>query len=112
MVALATVTIGQLRQRVTIQKLTRTPDGKGGFTEAYGVRAVVNAAVEPLTFKELTKGAGQSSDLQSGVTIRYRSDIAITDRILWGSRALQIQSYQDPTGARRFLRLVCWEKQA
>jgi SPP1 family predicted phage head-tail adaptor len=46
------------------------------------------------------------------VTIRYRSDVSVAQRIVWGSRTLEIGSIQDPDGRRRSLDLLCAEVQA
>lgn len=47
--------------------------------------------------------------LSTGITIWFRDDISVKQRIVIGSRTLQIESFQDPTGMRDELRLLCSE---
>lgn len=104
--------IGQLTKRVRIEKKVNTPDGAGGFTVTWAVRDVVWAAVEPISSREAIQAGAQSGTLLSAITIWYRADVTITDRLILGARTFQIQSYQDPTGNQVALRLLCIEVQA
>jgi SPP1 family predicted phage head-tail adaptor len=104
--------IGRLNQRVRLETPTLTPDGQGGHTATWGLLAVVWARVEPLTYRETLQATQVTAVLSTGVTIWYRSDIAANQRIRLRDRVLQIESYQDPTGLRDELRLLCSEVQA
>jgi SPP1 family predicted phage head-tail adaptor len=104
---------GLLRQRVTIQSMTAGTDGQGGTTKTFATLASsVPAAVLPLSGIENVAAGKQTSELRTKVTIRYRSDIGVAQRIVWGSRTLEIGSIQDPDGRRRSLDLLCAEVQA
>lgn len=106
------IVIGQLTKRIRIEKQVKTPDGHGGNTISWALRAVVWASIEPISYREALQAAAVTSALQSAITIWYRSDLAITDRIVLGSRIFQITSYQDPSGQQVQLRMVCTEAQA
>ncbi len=107
------ITIGQLTKRIRIEKQIKSDDSHGtNNAKAYQIRAVVWASIEPLSEREALQAASVTSALRSAITIWYRGDISITDRILLGSRTFQIESYQDPTGQQVQLRLVCVERQS
>ncbi len=115
-------TIGRLNQRATIQRAVQTPDGRGGFVAAWtplltstGAAATPYVLVEPLTAREAVYAAQLGTVLPSAVTLWWRSDLSVKDRILvprsagQPPRTLQIVAYQDPTGDRRELRILCSE---
>lgn len=104
--------VGQLSKRIRIEKQVKTVDAHGGNVITWALRAVVWASVEPLSYREALLATAVTSTLQSAITIWYRGDISITDRILLGLRTFQIQSYQDPTGSQVALRMVCIEAQS
>ena len=82
---------GQLREWVTIQALTTSPDGQGGFTEAWGdigTTPNVFARVQPLSGAERVAAMQIDARASHSVTVRYRSDITTAHRIKWGTRYL------------------------
>lgn len=103
--------IGRLNQRVRIEQSVQVPDGQGGHLQSWSLRAVVWALVEPLTARELLLAQQLTAVLNTAVTIWWRADIHVTDRILLGTRTLMISSYQDPTGEHDELRILCAEVQ-
>ena len=103
---------GEFRTRIRIEQQALTTDTHGARSVAWALRCVVSAVVEPLSYREAVQAAAVQTGLNTAVTIRYRSDIAITDRILIGSRTLQIQSIQDEDARQADLRLLCTEGQA
>lgn len=103
--------IGNLTQRIRIERLVRSADGQGGSALSYTLRAVVWAQMTPLSAREQIMASQMTAALTEVVRIWYRSDIAVTDRIVIGSRTLQITSVQDPTGTKDELRLLCMEVQ-
>ncbi len=104
--------IGRRNQLVTIQAIARTPDGQGGNAVTYSTRGQEWALVEPMTGAEAQMAAQMTATLTTGVTIPFRTDVSVQDRIVLGSRTLQVESVQDPTARREELRLLCAEVQA
>lgn len=103
--------LGRLNQRVRIEQAVTTTDGHGGQATTWAVRAVVWALVEPLTSREGIAAQQVTAVLSTAVTIWFRDDISVKDRICLRDRTLQVESYQDPTGRRDELRLLCSEVQ-
>jgi SPP1 family predicted phage head-tail adaptor len=81
---------GQLRDKVTIQKITYSQDSYGGVTEAWSTHAAVWARVEYLTGSELFKAQQVNAQVKGRIRIRRRSDIEANMRVLFGSVYLEI----------------------
>jgi SPP1 family predicted phage head-tail adaptor len=94
--------IGALRERITIQRKVATSDGQGGHPVTWAVRAVVSAALEALTGREAILAQQITATFTRAFVIRYRTDVSVTDRIVWAGRTLQIDSAVDPADDSRF----------
>lgn len=82
---------GDLRERVTIQAVTLTTDGQGGFTESWaniGTTPSVFARVRALSGRERTAAAQTDTQATHEVSIRYRADITSAHRLIWESKTL------------------------
>jgi SPP1 family predicted phage head-tail adaptor len=101
---------GQLRDRITIQRLGRASDGQGGgnLTPATIV-ANEPAQVLPVSGREALQASAVTAVMSSVVRLRYRSDVSVKHRVIFGARTLQVESVQDPDGRRRELQLFCSE---
>jgi SPP1 family predicted phage head-tail adaptor len=116
---------GRRNQLVTIEKLTEVSDGQGGQEPGYEELAREWSLIEPLSGTEAQIASQMSSVLTTGVTMPFREDISVKDRLTTGTvtditdtvtdrrslgtRFLEIESVQDPTGRREELRLLCSE---
>lgn len=83
----------RLRQRITIEEPTLTPGDGGSFSVTWDTLTECWAEVMPIS------GTGElveSEQLQMAerfrITLRYRTDIVSTMRVLYGERILQIRS--------------------
>ena len=88
------VEIGDLTQIVTLQSVTRTADGGGGVSEAWGTfaeDATVYAYVTPLRGSEGARDGGVNASGLWLFSIRNRSDVTEQDRILWNGEAYNIR---------------------
>lgn len=87
---------GDLNKRVTFERMTRVPDGGGGWTQAWGDPLTVWAQFSPERGRERIK-AGRVADAMAGV-LRIRSSTqsrALTpshrvtvDGMVWNVRAI------------------------
>lgn len=100
---------GNLRHRVTIQQLTRTDDGAGGYIETWTAVATVWADVYPLKGNERYEAQQVQANLSHRVTIRYRAGIVPSMRLQYGTRTLNIEAVIDPEERHRELVLMCSE---
>lgn len=94
---------GSLRERVTIERLDIADDGAGGQIETWVRRADVWAEVKPVKGREIVSGERIVGAETYLITIRYRSDIALSDRIVWRGKTLDIDSVQNRDMRRKYL---------
>lgn len=85
---------GAKDQQITLQRFTRTPDGGGGFTEAwanYATDAIPWANVKAKGGREgLTEGRTTATFVVV-FTIYNRADVTELDRIIWNGVAYNIR---------------------
>ena len=102
--------IGQLRERVEIQTLTRTPGLGGESAITWPTLATVWARVKPMSGNENIDAGQMASPFTHEVTIRHRSDVgAQTHRIIWRTREFNILSQANLDERREYLTLRCEE---
>jgi SPP1 family predicted phage head-tail adaptor len=85
---------GKLRHRVRLERLDPVEDSAGvaqdpttGEIEREWVLvATVWAAIEPLSAREFVQSGAGQSQVSARITLRYRSDLNATWRIVHGSR--------------------------
>lgn len=87
----------KLRERVTIQQRSVADDGYGGQTQSWTTLATVFAQIEPLynVFGERSVGDERTASASYRVTIRQRSDLDASMRILWKTHTLAIHSIHE-----------------
>lgn len=94
---------GKLRERVTIERPVRTPDGAGGADVTWEALATVWAEVVALGGTEAALGERMEARAPHRVTIRFRDDVTAEMRLAWRGGALAIRGLRDPDGRRRWL---------
>lgn len=93
---------GKMRERIDLQRASRTPDGQGGWTEGWATYATVHARVRPLSSRDQWVAMSTGSRTTHEVTVRTSTAEAYpdalsrpkaSDRVLWNGNVLR------PTGA-------------
>ena len=101
---------GELNCRITLLQEVKTEDGQGGYVTEYVSRGAVWGKITPLTAKTLDLYEQLQPELLHLITIRYRRDVAVTDRIQYGSRVFeQIGPPVDIEEKHAYIRLECRE---
>lgn len=101
---------GELSCRVTLQQEIKESDGQGGYAVVYTPRATVWAKITTVTAKTKDQYEELVPELIHRIIIRYRGDVAVKDRIQYGSRVFEQLGPPINEGERRaFLRLECRE---
>ncbi|CQR75065.1 Phage head-tail joining protein [Sporomusa ovata DSM 2662] len=101
---------GELNCRITLLKETKVPDEQGGFETTYTVRATVWAKLMTVTTKTIDQFEQLTPEILHRITIRYRSDVAVTDRVQYGDRIFeQIGPPINEEEKKAYLRLECRE---
>lgn len=101
---------GEMNCRITIQQETKVPDGQGGYGIVFVSRATVWAKIMAVTAKTTDQYEQLQPEILHRILIRYRRDVAVTDRIQYGSRLFeQIGPPIDLGEKHAYLRLECRE---
>ncbi len=102
---------GKLTQRVTVQYVAsqEVAEETGQRTDVFSDLCTVWAEVLGKGGSETRKGEQQVAQYTHKVTIRYRTDIDSSMRIIWGSRTLEIDNADDEDGRREDLVILCIE---
>lgn len=106
---------GKLQHRVTIQTCTETVAQSGARLQAWSTLATVWASVVPVSGSEPWNADQAQPNVTHTVTLRSGGDVTratITpkNRILYGSRVLNIVSIRDENEDGFMLTLNCMEK--
>jgi SPP1 family predicted phage head-tail adaptor len=107
---------GKLDERITWQSFTVSPDSLGEPIKTWG-----NVATNPTVWANVQSRAAGERYISGGeqvmaavshtVRIRYRTDLTVKMRGVWGSRYLYIENVIDPDGRKSDLILMCREEQ-
>lgn len=96
---------GSMRTELSLQAMTPSPDGLGGFTETWVEVATVFARIEPLTAADRF-GADQAlRTVTHRVTLRHRGNVRAGMRFTRRDRIFEIATVHDPDETGRYL--VC-----
>lgn len=96
---------GSLDQRVTIERVSDTPDGGGGLVRGWVSIATVWAGVASRAVGEREVEGRQTAVFVAMFTIRNRSDIRETDRLVWGGETYNIRGIHREGARPRYLRV-------
>ncbi len=103
------VSIGDMRERVQLLQASDTRDAICGLVRVWSTIATVWARVEEMSAGEQYRNQQINSSAQWAVTIRFRADVSVNQRIEWRGRTFEIAGRPNPDERRRFLRLSCKE---
>lgn len=103
------ISVADLRHKVTIQTLTETADGSGGFASSWADTASVWAKITPASGYERAQGQQLEAVITHKIIIRYRAGITTKQRIKYGARYFAITSVINLDEADRFLQIMAAE---
>jgi SPP1 family predicted phage head-tail adaptor len=86
--------IGELRKQIAIQEEVPTPDDAGGYALTWTTVATMWGDISPLNGNEIYTAQHLEGHVTHRITLRYRSDIAITSnmRAVYNNRTFNIRS--------------------
>ena len=105
------MSIGQLCQRVQVERSVSELDGEGNLVEkGRAVYAQTWAKVLPFAAKIADGYAEKVNEVDYRVVVRYRQDIQLMDVLLWRDKRLQlIAPPYDMDGRKKWLVMECRE---
>lgn len=104
--------VGKLRNKITIQNTALSSDSFGGYTTGRTTYLTAFAQIKPKAGKQVfneQSGEQISNPQDFEFTIRYRSGILTSMRILFGSRTFDIKSIEDDNEYNKYIKLVATE---
>lgn len=100
---------GDLRKRITIEQRSASQSASGEQSHAWTLVAVVSAAVEPMSGRELEKAQAVFAEVSHQVLIRWRPGITAKMRVSYDGRLFNIGAVIDENERHRQLTLLCVE---
>lgn len=87
---------GDLTQRISLQRDTSSSvDDYGQVTRSFATYLTIWASVRPLSSREQEQGKARQATISHRVIMRHKADVLPSDRILMGSRILEIVSVRN-----------------
>jgi len=102
--------IGKLRHKIELQSYTTTPDAVGHPVKTWATHSTVWAWVRPMSGREVMNSQQPVGEITHKVTIRYNDTIAVTDRILFGTRYFYINFIGNYDERNVYMEIMCKEK--
>ena len=99
----------QLTQRASLLACTLTPDGGGGFAQAWEAFAAAWIALEPLGAEDKVGADHLESRVRHRITLRRRGDLAAGQRVAVGARLFRVHALLDDGPRAPFVQLLCEE---
>lgn len=103
------VNVADFRHRVTLQTLTETADGSGGFTSSWADTVSVWASITPASGYERAQGQQLEAIITHKMMMRYMAGLNTKQRIKFGDRYFSITSIINLDEANRFLQIMAAE---
>ena len=106
--------VADYRHVVTVQSFTRTPDGGGGWIEAWTDLdpAQWDVSIVRATVRDLER-VGSGTILTTATHIiegRWRPDITLSSRLMFDGRAFAVTGFDNVQERDRILRLIVEEQ--
>lgn len=102
--------VGTLTDRVQLRRRESVSDGGGGGHERlYVPIASLWARVRSLSGRQGTNADGRMVAISHSVVMRFRTDVAPGDRLIYRGRNLDVVSTADLNGRRAYLACACSE---
>ncbi len=105
----AATVVGDLRRRVALQAATDALDDYGQAIRTWATYATVWASVLSTPGSEPQSALMQSSVTTYTVTIRYRTDVLPTHRMIYGDITLNIVGLSTVEGVNKHLKIMAMQ---
>lgn len=112
--ATTTATIGEMRERLTVQSKTTVADTQLGRSSSWATLTTIWAAVRPLSAGESLQTDAVTAKVRYEVETHYRTDITTVMRLSWtpfraSARTLQINGIRLASGRPDRIVMDCEE---
>ena len=101
---------GALRHKITIEEVTETADGLGGFTESWSEYTTTYASITQIKGEEMLEHMKLGSNVSHRIWMRYQEGITSKMRIKHGDRTFRIiGNPRDPFERNKDLQIMAEE---
>ena len=100
---------GQLTARLDLEAPTEVPDGQGGVVVTWATVASLWAMIVPTSIERQEFASQNRAVVTHRITLRFRNDVTVAQRLRKGGRIFEILSIQDPDETGRYLVCLCVE---
>lgn len=101
--------IGAMRQKVILQRRSNVTDAGGGVSVSWTDVAALWAEITPLTGNESVQAMRVQPVQNYLVRLRRREDVTPDDRLMFGSRVLEIKSITNVNQRGHWMQCRCQE---
>lgn len=101
--------LSKMRQRVELQKPTRTSDNAGGVSIVWNTFATVFAYVQPKTGGKSIMGDQIEAEITHLIHIRFRPDLLASYRIKMGTKLFRINRIINVDERDRYFTIQAFE---
>ena len=107
---MANISIGDMHYRVELQSAVDSVDSFGQAIRTWGTYFTCWASVVAQSGVEVQQGSQATGMITYAIVLRTGGySVSIADRILWGSKVLNVQSVVPMDGLKRFVRVSALE---
>ena len=109
---MVTISIGQLRNRLVFQKLTKVADGAGGSSGTYSTDFSLWGKVKQLSDSEVLRHGLEAGYNHFEIWVLFQSDLTPTrqHRITHGSKTLIVNGVNEVDELNRWYKITATEK--
>jgi SPP1 family predicted phage head-tail adaptor len=100
----------KMSHRITLETVTQSPDGQGGFNESWDAFTSVWASIEPVKAYEKFQAAQMQTPISHKIIIRYLEGLTNNHRINFGGRILEIKEILNVDESNSFMKITALER--
>lgn len=100
-------------QRFTIERITRSANGKGGFAQKYSaVASDIHGSIRPISAQERTLGDQESAKVSHVAYLHGGTDVRRDDQLRTAAdNTYLVVDVRDPAGLGRHYEIDCYQVQ-
>jgi SPP1 family predicted phage head-tail adaptor len=99
---------GRLKKRVSVYKMEKTDDGRGGQKREYSNNlGSLWVSIQPLSVREMVSYETKFGIVNTKMYCRPVYDIDDTCVIIWGDRYYEVKAVFEPEESDRFVTMIC-----
>lgn len=103
------INTAKFKHKLTLQEITRTSDGQGGYTETWADVVDLWASIAPVKAYERFQAMQLETPITHKLMMRYNANVNTKKRFLFGARVFHIVEVINHEEENLFLTVTCKE---